>query len=72
MSFIGGIRCLNELTVVEIVAKDDSGLFKNFVTGKEPTTAEAAIPLLKIIDESTREKDGGLFARIQGDKVPAW
>ncbi|PPQ80887.1 hypothetical protein CVT25_001895 [Psilocybe cyanescens] len=51
---------------------DLSGMFKTLVTGTEPTAAEAATPIPKVIDESTREKNGGEFMHIDGTKMSSW
>lgn len=55
----------------ETVAKDASGTFKVLLETFTPLTPQqSAIPLIKIIDEATREKDGGEFINVDGTKLP--
>ncbi|PPQ89240.1 LOW QUALITY PROTEIN: hypothetical protein CVT25_001319 [Psilocybe cyanescens] len=53
-------------------ATDATGVVADLVKeyGTFPTADQAAILLLKIIDESTREKDGGEFINIDGSRPP--
>lgn len=52
---------------------DRSGVLAELVEkyGEFPTADKAAVLLLNIIDDSTREKDGGQFINIDGSR-PAW
>ncbi|PPQ80882.1 hypothetical protein CVT25_001891 [Psilocybe cyanescens] len=52
-------------------ACDDDPAFKSLVSGAEPTAAEAAVSILKVIDEATREKNGGEFMHLDGTKIPS-
>lgn len=47
-----------------------SGILQEIVKSEVPTGVQVAVLLLKIIDESTREKDGGEFLNIDGTKLP--
>lgn len=59
------------LLVTENVATDKLGVFEALTKQFPPQSPkEAAVQLIKIIDEATRDKDGGEFINIDGTKMP--
>lgn len=60
------------ISVRNTLSSDTSGIFKNMLEGMGrnlPTTEEAADLLLKVIDNSTRENEGGEFIDVDGKKL---
>ncbi|KAH9478242.1 putative oxidoreductase C24B10.20 [Psilocybe cubensis] len=53
-------------------ACNDDPVFNSLVSGVEPTAAEAAVSILKVIDEATREEHGGEFIHLDGTKISSW
>ncbi|PPQ79770.1 hypothetical protein CVT25_003323 [Psilocybe cyanescens] len=51
----------------------DDAAFKKLWEPIEPVSvANAAALILKVVDESTREKNGGEFMHLDGSKIPSW
>lgn len=55
------------------VDRDTSGTFRRLVGEHAPdlpSVYTAAVSLLKVVDESTRAKDGGEFLHVDGTHLP--
>ena len=50
-------------------AEDKTGVFEKIVNGNMIDPADAAGILVKLIDESTREKDGGQYVHRDGSRL---
>lgn len=49
--------------------QDPTGIFEKVVDGNMILVEEAAPILVKLIDQSTREKEGGQFVHIDGTRI---
>lgn len=68
----GADRDIGYTAVRETIAMDTSGNLRRMVEarGDLPTVETVSVSLIKIIDESTREKEGGQFVHVDGTRLP--
>lgn len=54
------------------ISADTSGWMKKWVEANPdaPSVADVALAVLRIVDASTREKDGGEFRHSEGKAIP--
>lgn len=71
-TLINSLFFIRHTSVRNNVSSDTSGIFKNMLAAMGPSvpTAEGVADLLlKVIDNSTRENEGGQFIDVDGKKL---
>lgn len=56
--------------VDQALAIDTDGVFAKAFEGRSRTVEDASKAIVKIVDGSTREKEGGEFLNVDGTKLP--